>query len=218
MGLSSVTGQESILFADNASFDGTPRGGAMTSDGQLWIGSTSGRHVRLGTLTAGNGINIQNGSGNITISKSAGVSFFAYQAASITNATGDSTAYKLGNTALTKKFDTGTNLNTNGTFTAPVDGVYFFGANASVSNLSSGHVDFEVYITASATNYNGQGINPYVCQSGQYSAITQGMTCLVNMVAGDTAFANIIVGNSTKTVTVLGSSSPNTYFYGYLVS
>lgn len=66
-GFSSVTGLESIVNADNASFDGTSRGGAMTLDGQLWIGSTSGRHVRVGTLTAGTGISITNASGSITI-------------------------------------------------------------------------------------------------------------------------------------------------------
>lgn len=73
MGLSSVTGQESILFADNASFDGTPRGGAMTSDGQLWIGSTSGRHVRLGNITStGNTLTVTNGSGTINLEVPAG--------------------------------------------------------------------------------------------------------------------------------------------------
>ncbi len=67
-GFSSVTGDEAIMFADNASFDGTQRGGKMTADGQLWIGSTASRHVKLATLTPGTGISIANGSGSITIS------------------------------------------------------------------------------------------------------------------------------------------------------
>lgn len=67
MGSSSVTGLETIGFWDNMSFDGTYRGGAMTTDGQLWIGSTSGRHVVLGSITAGPGIIVTNGSGTITI-------------------------------------------------------------------------------------------------------------------------------------------------------
>jgi hypothetical protein len=66
-GFSSVTGQESIVYADNASFDGTSRGGRMTTNGQLWIGSTVAPHVRLGTLTAGTGITITNASGSVTI-------------------------------------------------------------------------------------------------------------------------------------------------------
>lgn len=66
-GFSSVTGDEAIMFADNASFNGTQRGGKMTTDGQLWIGSTASPHVKLGTLTAGSGISITPGSGSITI-------------------------------------------------------------------------------------------------------------------------------------------------------
>lgn len=71
-GTSNITGLESITFTDNMSFDGTERGGAMTLDGQLWIGSTAGRHVRLGTLTAGTGVSITNGSGSITIGLTGG--------------------------------------------------------------------------------------------------------------------------------------------------
>jgi len=52
MGFSFVTGLETIMHADNASFDGTSRGGAMTTNAQLWIGSTAARHVKVGTLTS----------------------------------------------------------------------------------------------------------------------------------------------------------------------
>lgn len=72
MGSSSVTGDETILFADNMSFDGTARGGKMTMDGQLWIGSGTARHVRKGTLSGSNGITIVNGPGTITIQGSGG--------------------------------------------------------------------------------------------------------------------------------------------------
>jgi hypothetical protein len=50
-GFSSVTGDEAIMFADNASFDGTQRGGKMTADGQVWIGSVIAPHVRKGLPT-----------------------------------------------------------------------------------------------------------------------------------------------------------------------
>lgn len=52
MGTSSITGDETILFVDNASYDGTERGGKLTTDGQLWIGQTTGRHVVKGTITS----------------------------------------------------------------------------------------------------------------------------------------------------------------------
>lgn len=57
-GFSTFRGDEAIMNADNISFDGTDRGGKMTTNGQLWIGSTlsnranNGGHVRLGSLTS----------------------------------------------------------------------------------------------------------------------------------------------------------------------
>jgi len=71
-GFNSVTTLETIVFADNASFDGTERGGALSLDGQLWIGSTTGRHVRKGILTAGTGVTITHGPGTITIGLAGG--------------------------------------------------------------------------------------------------------------------------------------------------
>jgi hypothetical protein len=50
MGTSSVTGDETILFADNASYDGTERNGKLTTNGQLWVGSTASPHVVKGSI------------------------------------------------------------------------------------------------------------------------------------------------------------------------
>ena len=36
---------EAVAFADNASFDGTERGGVLAINGQLWIGNTAGAAV-----------------------------------------------------------------------------------------------------------------------------------------------------------------------------
>lgn len=51
-GSSNLQGAESILFTDNISFDGTERGGKMTTNGELYIGSTSGRHVKKGSIVS----------------------------------------------------------------------------------------------------------------------------------------------------------------------
>lgn len=64
-GFSNITGDESIMYADNCSFDGTERDGKMTANGQLWIGSASSPHVRKATLTNGNNISFTNGPGSI---------------------------------------------------------------------------------------------------------------------------------------------------------
>lgn len=72
-GSSSITGNQTITFTDNMSFDGTDRGGAMNADGQLWIGATAsnrandGGHVRLGTITGSGGVVVTNGPGTINI-------------------------------------------------------------------------------------------------------------------------------------------------------
>lgn len=76
-GSSSIQGDQTVTFTDNLSFDGTDRGGAMSADGQLWIGSATsnradnGGHVRLGTLTAGTGMTVTNGPGTITLATTA---------------------------------------------------------------------------------------------------------------------------------------------------
>jgi len=68
-GFSNITGQESIMYADNASFNGTERGGKMTTDGQLWIGSTSLPHVKLGNITSlDSSVGVSNSSGTIDLS------------------------------------------------------------------------------------------------------------------------------------------------------
>ena len=72
-GTSNISGKESITFTDNMSFDGTERGGAMTTNGQLWIGSTVARHVKLGRITSPGGtLTIGYASPNITIDLAGG--------------------------------------------------------------------------------------------------------------------------------------------------
>lgn len=66
-GFSSVTSLETIMFADNCSFDGTKRDGALTTNGQLWIGSTTSPHVKRGTPTINANGNLSLGSGTIGI-------------------------------------------------------------------------------------------------------------------------------------------------------
>lgn len=72
-GFSSISGQETIVSADNASFDGTDRGGALTTDGQLFIGSTASPHVKKGSLTSPLGtVTIGYSSPNITLDLAGG--------------------------------------------------------------------------------------------------------------------------------------------------
>jgi hypothetical protein len=54
-GFNSVTGDESIIYCDNMSFDGTQRSGKMTADGELFIGNANVPHIRKGMLTSPGG-------------------------------------------------------------------------------------------------------------------------------------------------------------------
>lgn len=81
MGSSSVTNEQTFLFCDNMSFDGTPRGGGFDTDGQLFIGSTAADrpknsgHVRKGSLTSlDSSITIGYSAPNITLAVANGVS------------------------------------------------------------------------------------------------------------------------------------------------
>lgn len=72
-GFSNITGDESILNVDNISFDGTERGGKITTDGQIWIGSTVAPHVRKGNITSTGGtVTVSNGSGFINLEVAGG--------------------------------------------------------------------------------------------------------------------------------------------------
>lgn len=79
MGFSVITGDPAgiVMRADNASFDGTYRGGVMNSNGQLWIGSAVAPHVRRGSLTSVDGsITISTGPGTIDLASSEGLGRF----------------------------------------------------------------------------------------------------------------------------------------------
>lgn len=67
-GFSSVTGQETVMNADNCSFDGTKRGGVITADGQLYIGNAVSPRIRPGVLTSPDGsVTIGYSAPNITL-------------------------------------------------------------------------------------------------------------------------------------------------------
>mgnify|MGYP003648936629 CR=1 FL=1 len=51
-GNNSITNLETISFTDNMSFDGTERGGAFDTNGQVWLGSGTLPHVRKSIFTS----------------------------------------------------------------------------------------------------------------------------------------------------------------------
>lgn len=70
MGFSVISGDTygTVMHADNASMDGTKRGGVLAANGDLWIGSLVSPHVKKGTLTSPDGsVTIGYSSPNITL-------------------------------------------------------------------------------------------------------------------------------------------------------
>lgn len=64
-----------VLGASNADFSGSAQvssANGLQLNGQLWIGSSTGNRIRVGTLIAGSGIAITNASGSITITSISG--------------------------------------------------------------------------------------------------------------------------------------------------
>jgi len=135
------------------------------------------------------------------------------------NVTGDGTVYVIGtNVAWTKRFDQGTNFNTNGTFTAPVTGRYFFTVQCRFTNLTAAHVKGELEFQTTAVTYFNNTCNPGAMREtpGITNGLGLGNCYFTDMTAGDTAKFSISVNGSTKTVGLLGAGGA-TYFSGFLV-
>lgn len=74
-GFSIIAGDQfgSVVNADNASFDGTSRGGVLTANGQFWIGNSVSPRVRKGTIISPLGsLTIGYSAPNITIDVNTG--------------------------------------------------------------------------------------------------------------------------------------------------
>jgi hypothetical protein len=162
-GNSSITGDQSISYTDNISFDGTHRGGAMTTDGQLWIGATAsdrannGGHVRLGNLTSLDGsIGITTGPGQIDLSAAAP----GFQPNAVLQEFDDFlSGSSTGNNTFNSKLQWQGNFSqTDGTSANP--GIISWGPNAGSSDII-----WMSTISPSSTNLNG----PIQAGGGQIS-------------------------------------------------
>lgn len=139
--------------------------------------------------------------------------FSAYLAADSLDQTGDGTTYQLGTNALTELFDIGSNFNTNGTFTAPVTGIYLFCYGTLLQQLVTANTVILTLVADGITyRYGNTGTSFTGNQPFSDSRIVQ-------MTAGSTAVVTIQASGGTKTVDIYGGGSdPRTFFSGYQIA
>lgn len=223
----------------------------VDSTGKLGVNSTSSVskvypaaglvYGGTGTATVPDWLTIRSTNGTITIDNSvvgyidlkygsiSTCAFHAIQSSSVSNVTGDGTAYNLGTLkAFTEIYDYGNNFYPgNGTtlkalFTAPKTGLYFFIVTVLATNLTPPvppptpvytRVD-PIYIITSNRTY--QLINPVVSYTTTSGQQTITFSAIADMDSADTAYFAFGLETSVGTKTI-GVGGTYTTISGYLI-
>lgn len=142
----------------------------------------------------------------------------AHLSSTSSNATGDGTAVTI--VCNTVDFDQASNYNNGtGTFTCPVAGIYFIGAEVLLNSLGAGHTSGNLIIlngssVTQATLFAG---NPGAQRDSSNNLTLQG-SYITKASAGDTFNLKVTISNSTKTVAIQGGAAiGNTNFAVYLI-
>jgi hypothetical protein len=155
-------------------------------------------------LTADSSGNFEIGSGGTTTGlkvDSAGhvtmplQSAFNATSATQSNVTGDETQYQM--TFGTETIDRNADFNTNGTFTAPVTGLYLLSANVGGGGFSS-HTRMLNFIVTSNRTYIATLENLANTHNGNSFGFN--VSCLADMDANDTAFVQVRVDGGSKVI------------------
>ena len=138
--------------------------------------------------------------------------FLALPSGTLTDVTGDGTAYTV--LWATEVKDQGGNF-ASPTFTAPVTGTYLLGASVGLSGILSTHTSAVLTLVTSNRNYRGPGINPYAVMPVGEELVLE-VVRMVDMDAGDTASVTLAISNGTKVVDIVTSSE--SYFFGAMIN
>jgi len=185
------------------SFQAAP-GGGITGPGSSTDRAIATWNGTGGTALFNNSAVTIDSSGRQT--NTAQPAFFAYLSGNQNNATGDGTTYTIPFDS--ELYDQNSNFAAN-TFTAPIAGIYQFNFQISLANLSAGHNDAIITIGG----INATRFSPIAINTGGTIVTLGGAVCR-SLAAGATVTMAITVSGSTKTVTVVSSTS-NTVLSGF---
>ena len=136
------------------------------------------------------------------VTKPTNPAFLAHPSGTLSNVTGDGTAYTV--VFATEVFDQGADYATS-TFTAPVTGRYQINVSLGIAGLTSSTTVVSLNIVASNRTFNVGYANPYAC-SGGGTDFTMPASVIADMDAADTVHISITVANGAKVVDLTTAS------------
>ena len=136
------------------------------------------------------------------VTKPTNPAFLAHPSGTLSNVTGDGTAYTV--VFATEVFDQGADYATS-TFTAPVTGRYQINVSLGIAGLTSSTTVVSLNIVASNRTFNVGYANPYACAGGG-TDFTMPASVIADMDAADTVHISISVHNGAKVVDLTTAS------------
>jgi len=203
--------------ATNRGFGPVQMGNASTAQAYLQMLSSTAGNIHFGDATSGDARFIgsivyrhdtnlmkfqTNGATGLQIDSAGHVtkplqSSFNASSGAQSNVTGDETQYQV--TFGTENVDRNGDFNTNGTFTAPVTGLYLLSANVSGGGFSS-HTRMLNFIVTSNRTYIATSENLANTKIG--TSFGFNVSCLADMDANDTAFVQIRIDGGSKVIDI----------------
>ena len=193
--------------------DAGATGQVLTSDGTNWTSAAAGGGVDGITSSATEtAINIDVNE-IVTMPKQPG--FDAYVNANQVDKTGDGTGFAITGAFWTELSDKNADFS-NGTFTAPVSGLYSFTAMVSITGTTTSTTLFDFDLVLSNTSRRMFLSNNYGSVTGTNFIMTGALTAFMD--AADTAYLLVTASGTGKLVDIgFGDDSRTTRFSGVLL-
>jgi len=225
LSLAAETNFSASAFTGNIIFEAATTVLIEAGAGDLTLASTAadvhidGVDTFVSSLAAGGLVSATAGTGLLTVGATpVGIAsyFSAFKSSTTNNVTGNgTTAVVVFDTAPTNP---GGSYNTaTGVYTAAATGLYTFFASVTLTNIAVTHTGMELAFTGSVEGMNTSTINPGVVFSPLLSSsLSQPMSTIIRMTAGDTMSISVTVSGSTLTVGAYGAALPGyiTWFRG----